>query len=66
MNVSVTQPYLNAGENGGLKQEVHWHWRFDEAVVKLLVAASVTDTVSDRIKRGTSTNNVWEELKTIF
>ena len=62
----MIQPYLDAEETKGLRPEAHWHWRFDEAVVKLLVAASVTDTVSDRIKRGTSTNNVWEELKTIF
>jgi hypothetical protein len=64
MSASVTQGYLNAGDIGGFRSEPRW-W-FDQAVVKQLVAASISNTVFNRIKGETSANHVWEELKTIF
>jgi hypothetical protein len=51
-NASMTQLYNNAGTIGNTTPQMRW--THDQAVVKQLIAASVPDTVFNRIKTGTT------------
>jgi transposase InsO family protein len=63
-NASITQTYTNAGTIGNATPQMQW--THDQAVVKQLIAASVPDTVFNRIKTGTTAKDVWDALKKLY
>ena len=63
-NDTVSQAYKNAGDVGGVKPEARW--KADEALVRQLIVASMSDSVFNRIKSGINAKSVWDDLKKIF
>ena len=63
-SATTSQAYKDAGDVGGVKPDARW--KTDEAVVRQLIVASVTDSVFNRIKGGANAKSVWDELKKIF
>ena len=63
-SATTSQAYKDAGDVGGVKPDARW--KADEAVVRQLIVASVTDSVFNRIKGGANAKSVWDELKKIF
>ena len=60
----ITQAYKDAGDVGGIKPEACW--KGDEALVRQLIVASVSDSVFNRIKGSANAKSVWDELKKTF
>jgi hypothetical protein len=63
-NASMTQTYVDAGTIGNVTPQMRW--THDQAVVKQLIAASVPDTIFNRIKTGTTAKDVWDALKKLY
>jgi hypothetical protein len=65
-NASMTQIYNNAGTIGNTTPQMRWNHDQAASVVKQLIAASVPDTVFNRIKTGTTAKDVWDALKKLY
>ena len=63
-NVSMPAAYGSAGMVGGLSASVRW--AHGEATVKQAIAASVPDSIFNRIKGSTRAKDVWDALKKLF
>ena len=63
-SATTSQAYKDASDVGGVKPDACW--KADEAVVRQLIVASVTDSVFNCIKGSANAKSVWDELKKIF
>src|SRR6266404_2975019 len=63
-NDSIPAAYGAAGTVNGVTAPARW--AYDEATVKQSIAASVPDSVFNRIKNSTHAKEVWDALKVLY
>ena len=63
-NDSMPAAYGTAGTTGGVTAPVRW--AHGEATVKQAIAASVPDSIFNRIKGSTRAKDVWDALRALF